>query len=144
VAVCPGSYRGGPHSDNGIQEWYGVNVGITQRFNGTPTDRITQSVYLRELTGLEAVSRKVLLALHRNYAVMAAANAIIQTEAGVGATIFGFITPLEWETITVPPDIKTGDWFWSSNENDLSRPCGLFVNVIFGNAHRPQHLDAMR
>ncbi len=145
IAVYPGECHGGPHSDLGIQEYLGINVGITLRFSGTPQDFISNEIYLKSLRGMEALSRKVVLAVHRNYDVMNGANTIIAEVLDEEvADIEGFITPLDWVWTTPVPEVKLGDWFWSDNENEIARKHGLFLNVSFANAHRPQHLATMK
>jgi hypothetical protein len=154
IAVYPGECRGGPHSDSGIHEWIGINVGITMRFSGTPQDYISNELYLKALTGMETLQRQVQLAIHANYTVMAAANTIIATVNDIAYsagppvvpafTTDKFITPLEWQYTTPVPDVKLGDWFFSDNENEISKKCGLFVDVRFSGAHRPQQLSKMR
>ncbi len=155
IAVYPGDCRGGPHSDQGIHEWIGVNVGITFRMSGTPMDAITSELYLKALTGIEAISRKIMVAVHRNYTIMAAANTIIATASDIAAdpdhdppieafTTDKFIAPLEWRFTTPVPEVKTGDWFSTDNPDAINRKHGLFVNVQFADAHRPQQILKMR
>jgi hypothetical protein len=155
ITVYPGECRGGPHSDQGIHEWIGINVGITLRLSGTPNDAITSEIFLKTLTGIEALSRKVMVAVHRNYAVMAAANAIIATANDVTAdpdhvppivafTTDKFITALEWRFTTPVPEVKLGDWFSTDNPDAINRKHGLFVNIQFVDSHRPQQILKMR
>lgn len=147
IGVYPGECRGGPHSDQGIQEYIGVNVGITIRLSGTPSDRIGQDLYLKALVGMEALSRKVQLAVHRNYDVMGAANTIIGAAVDTISPSFTsqkFITPLEWQYTTPVPEVKLGDWFLTDNENEIAKKHGLYVDIRFAGAHRPQQLLMMR
>jgi hypothetical protein len=155
IAVYPGECRGGPHSDGGMHEYIGINVGITLRLSGTPVDAVTSDLYLKTLTGVEDLQRQIRNAIHRNYTLMGAANTIIAgrydvtadptaTPPVVGFTSDKFITALEWMWSTPVPEIKLGDWFYSDNENEIARKHGLFADVRFANAHRPQRNELMR
>jgi len=137
VAVYPGSWSGGPHTDQGIQEYFGVDVGLTERFSGVPQDRVSEELYLKTLTGLEALANRIRRAIHRNYALVAATNLLLPEGAE------GFIQPLEFTDVTARPEVKLGDWFWATDPKAMTQQCGLFINIRFGRAHRPQHVETM-
>ena len=142
LAVYPGPYGDGGHGDMSIFERIGVNVGITLRFSAVPKDRLASSVFLDALGGIEPLARAVMLACHRNYDLMQAANVIIADDLGLAvgdSTIQPFVEPLVWSGTGAKPEVKFGDWFWATDAA-AAQKSALFVPVTFIGAKRPQTL----
>jgi hypothetical protein len=121
----------------GIDETYGVNVGLTFTTGFIAADR-TENLYLQVLYGVEAVARQVICAVHQNYDLMNAANVLIQQRAlnvGDPDPANKIVEPLRWLGTDTSPQEKTGEWIFGKDDGKV---CCWLLNVYFGQARRLQ------
>lgn len=121
--------------DHDLDEYFGVCVTVTRRVTFSPKDRWGTAVLIKAQTGINAVSRKVITALHKNYAVLNAANVIVGT-AGAGPD--GFVEPL-WYLNASPVALKGPDWFEAADDGTA----GVARTLVFGRARRLQTIHGM-
>lgn len=137
-SVYPTNWNpGGPEVMMGIDETYGIAAGLTFPITHFPADR-TENLYLNVLYGVEATARKVVVALHQNWDVIAAANLLITSRAqalGNIDPVNKIVEPLRWLSSDPQPIPKTGDWIYSAKADTV---CAWLVNIYFGQARRLQ------
>lgn len=137
-SVFPSDWRpGGPEVMMGIDESYGVTVGLTFMASHIPVDR-TEDLYLNVLWGMEATARQVMVAIHQEWDVIALANQIITDRAqalGNLEPVNKFVEPLRWLATDTVPQPKYGDWIFSK---ETDKVCAYLLNVYFGQARRLQ------
>lgn len=137
IAVHPTGWGpGDSRIDHGLDEVYRVTCTITKRISAVPKDRIPSEVFLKTLTGLEALARLAMKHVHQNYDVMNAANDLISGSDKL-------MQPLFWDGNDVPPREETGEWVWSDNPRDMNLAAALVLPVHFREARRMQDYSVM-
>lgn len=136
VAVTEGEWRLDESIGAGdlmLPETFGVEVVVTRKCGVAPFARIGTAILAEAQRGLTALCRKVVVAVHNSYVVMAAANAEVTTATD------GFHHPLVFVNAgrTMP---QGPDWFQAKGQKS-SPPCGLSRTLVFGRAQRVQKLE---
>lgn len=119
-------------NNESLDEYIGLTVTITDRIGMFPFDRQGAEALEKAQTGLETFAEAVVAAIHSNYVLMNAANALI-----VG-TVTTFVEPLRFRH-GEKPTYRDGTWFGAEPEQDA----GLSITVVFGDARRVQKIDDM-
>lgn len=128
LAVHPGT------SDNAARNYLDERVSffvtITYRTGYTPQDRIGEAVLIDPQAGLLRFASRVKAALHMQYDVLAAANALID---GFDDTTNGFVEPPGYRSaVYLGP--QGANWFWGEGVADDTT--GLAVQLTFDGARR--------
>lgn len=97
---------GTPQQDH-LKEQYRISVFINRRTGEVSADRYSD-IYRKLNNGLTAIERKIVRALHGNWEVMTAANALLTQYAG-GDSVQGFQQPL-WYTGRPKTKPRGADW----------------------------------
>ena len=139
VAVHPASWTG-TDNDYELEEIIAVNVTVTMRLGSSPKDRWGVAVWTKQDDGLDAVCRKVIVALHMNYAdVMNVANTTYITTARDG-----FYHPLKFRDGGLPRYV---DHHWFSAAEPESQyqvaEAGVAQTLTFGALARFQTIGGM-
>ena len=118
---------------HGIMEVYAI--GCTWTFMvEAPDDRIPEEGYIKEVTSIEAYSRKVIVALHQNWDIINAANTVIGTHK--------IIEPLRWLGTDAVPTLRDAEWINSPAKHTAAlRP--ITMETRFGGAMRSQTLTSL-
>lgn len=114
-----------------LREEFQIEVTVTIRTGKHPTDR-QAAMYLTATTGMEARCRPVIAAIHRNYALMVAANALIT------GSVNKFQRPLFFRG-SDKSQHKGADWAHGKDGQDNF----LVRRLRFGGALRIQDIDIM-
>ncbi len=132
LAVHPLGWQG-ISGDDDLHEEAQIGVTITLRMGFAPSDRFGVAAWLQANTGLDAVARVVITALHKDQLVRIAANTII------GTTSAGYVTPL-WFMSGANPQFREAAWFSATVDPDAkdTAPCGVSQELRFGRAQRCQ------
>lgn len=118
-----------------LREVFTINVWITKRTGQHPKDRWSE-IYLKNTTGLDALERKVIVALHGNQAVRVAANTLASTPGVNTGDIFQH--PL-WYTGRGATAPAGAEWNGGEAESDT-----FLVRLLqFTGGLRVQALDIM-
>lgn len=126
----------GVEGDWDLSERMGCVVTISKKLGYAPKDRRATDAWAKVLTGLDALSRKVVVALHQNQAVRAQANTYL------GATDGGFVTALLFKGAT-RPEIKGSDWFGTEPSASGDDVIGIAISLTFGMMERYQTIATM-
>jgi hypothetical protein len=113
----PAGYQPGPkQSTSGTvrDRIFSVRVMLVMRCANIARDRLTDAVFLANLTGMEAVIEKIDDAIDWKKEIMAAANTIMSVEY---ETPGAFYEPLRFATIDETPRIVSGALF-KANPNE--------------------------
>jgi len=135
IAIHATGWSPGDIQDYGpvLDEVLSLAVTITVRAPKSPRDRITTNIYLKEATGIEAIARSIMLALHSNVTVLSLANAELED------TEYGYTNTLLWQGTDANPRLVGPDWVWSDNPQ-ASPVAALVTTVQFGMARRIQDI----
>ena len=134
VAVHALSWDPAGPTDRGLDEYFGIGVTISRRLP-YPQDRIPEKVYLTALTGLEAISRTVVIAIHQSYVVLNAANVILDNTS--------FVETLVWAGTDPTPSVHTGEYLFSDNPQHVNQLAALSMTVRFQKARKIQTYAGM-
>lgn len=132
ISIWPGDWRGND-IDNGLDEYYSVNVTVTRRLPYAPMDRWGTEVLVKLSAGLDARVEAIRYRVHMNYSILNAANATI------GVTENGFVEPLRFRT-GGRPELKFPDWFSaeSADGGGAGMNAGVAQTLTFVDARRVQ------
>lgn len=136
VAVHGAGWENGDPVDYALSERFSVDCTITYRLT-MPNDLVMENLFIKTLTGMEALARQITALIHKSYPVMNAANTLL------GTGVEGFYHPLQWDRTDAQPQVKGGEWLFSDNPTEISRPAALVLTVHFTNALRIQHYANM-
>jgi len=118
----------------GVLEEYDVEVVLTRRTTDCPKDRRGRLLWLKATSGIEALTRNVLLAIHDSETlVYTVANSLIP---GVGVTVNGFLELLAGPSQVPGPQPVSSQWFGADGEELTA---GLKVSMVFSGGKRFQH-----
>ena len=122
--------------DFDLGEMFGINLTVTRRTGQYPVDKIGSEL-LYKWSGLLAPRlRQLIKQVHRNFALIAAANVIIASD---GSDTNGFIIGTGLFFLGAgQAEIKGPDLFYADKEKDGSGPCGVCRTLKFGKAERQQ------
>lgn len=138
-AVHAGDWRG-DSADADLQELIGVNVTVTRRVAFAPNDRQGLDVWAKAKVGLDAVLRKIVVAIHHKYDVMNAANVLMEADA---AGSWGFDEPLLFLNGGMPAP-KGPPWFAAEDAGTGKfANAGMAQTLVFGRAKRVQPIESM-
>lgn len=133
----------GQSLDYDLDELCRVQVTLTRRIGEYPLDRLGADLIWKATSGLGPRLRRIITLLHKNYAVMNAANALIDAEAGTAQN--GFVTPL-WFLGASGPQFRGPEWFYGTLREvgkDVFGMYGISRTLTFGKAQRVQRVDFM-
>mgnify|MGYP001563744086 CR=1 FL=1 len=116
-----------PDPADTLDETYGLSVTITQRSAVAPRDKHASEIFLKAITGLGRQAREVMVAVHLNYDLMNAANALMTGEEKL-------CEPLRFRGADASPRTVDGDWFFA----EADKASGMVLEVRFGGARRIQ------
>ena len=139
VSVHPGSWTPSPSGDYDLDERFSVCVTVTMRLGAVPQDRWGPNLLDLINTGLEAVLRQIIGAIHKQESVRNAANTVY----GLTPPLAGFCEDIELVD-GGRPDPKGPDWF--SAEADPADMATVFAHsgvaqtLTFGKARRVQQI----
>ena len=127
-----------PTMQAGIDELYGVAAMVTLRTAQIPVDRLGGEAYIRPLIGIEALCRRVMVAVHMNYDLMNLANSFIPNATHL------FIQPLFWSATDAEPELRDETWVWAKpQEGKAPTICAMTMEIRFADARRPQAQENM-
>ncbi len=135
VSVWPGGTKFGtePGKVTHVRETYDLGVTVSWRISHVPKDRVGRKAWFEAVTGLEALVRKVLLAIHGSETLIyAVAN------GKLGAGVNGFLELLAGPA-NVSQQVVSGAWFGGDQANTKA---GLIVPMTFSGAKRLQALGS--
>lgn len=140
-AIHPGEWRG-DSADADLEELFGVSVTVTRRLGQAPLDRWGTDVWAKIVSGMDVICRKIVTAIHKNYAVLNAANAILEGESPLQG---GFVEPLQFLNASALQQ-KGPDWFNAENLENSHRyaNAGFAQTLSFGRARRVQDITMMQ
>ncbi len=118
-------------STESLEETYGVSVTISVRLPAVPQDRQGPEILAKAGWGLMELAEQVRAAIHSNYELMDAANALIKS-----STTNGFVEPLRFKN-GGRNERKAGDWYAARGE----KQAGMARTLTFGDAKRIQVID---
>lgn len=125
-----------PDLDLGLSELYSFSVTITQRVNAIAQDRIGTDMYVSENLETEKVVRKIIIAIHKQYDIITAANDLIDAE-----TYNQIMEPFRWRGGDAVPILRDASWLktWAPDHiTDPQLDCFLTLQLDFGGAKRMQ------
>ena len=126
------------NGDYDLDEFMGVKITVSMKLGQTPKDRTLTAAWATPNTGLDALCRKALLAIHRQQSVRAAANAIIGATDDIDATPNGFETELWFKNADPEPVPRDDEWFGADQATATQALRGFSVTLTFGEAERMQ------
>lgn len=138
IAVHPGEWFG-QSDDDDLDERVGISVTVTRRSPYAPQDEQGVEVWSRAQDGLDVTLRKVVAAVHKSYAVMNAANALLPTSTTAGVGPDGYVEPLLFLG-GGRPEPKGPEWFSAEGYDGPGRTAnaGVAQTLTFGGARRVQ------
>lgn len=110
---------------NCLDETYSFRVTVTVRTGHAPRDRKRDG-------GAWALALRVRAAIHMNYAIAAAANAV---DAAFVATV-----PPAFQSATYKGAVGP-EWFWSEATGNSSDPTGIAIEMSFSRIRRIQYIE---
>lgn len=113
-----------PQQDH-LKERYRITVFINRRTGGIAPDRYS-NIYSKLNKGLTAIERKIVAAIHGNWAIQIAANEYLNAIAG--DTVQGFQQPL-WYTGRPKTKPRGAEWSGETN-SDGRKPIGWIVREL--------------
>lgn len=132
VAVHAGDWSNA--SNESLDELVGLQVTITDRVGVTPFDRHGVEELEKAQTGLETYAEAVVAAIHMDYALMNAANALISASI---AGVTKFVQPLFFR-FGERPRYRDGTWFGADPPD---ADAGVSITLTFGDARRVQKVE---
>lgn len=128
-----------PTMTAGVDEGYSIAATVTLRTGSIPIDRLGGDLYIRALTGIEALCRQVMVAVHMNYDLMNLANSFLPDASNK------LEQPLFWESCDAEPELRDESWVWAKpQDGQAPTTCALTMEVRFGDARRTQSFENMR
>jgi hypothetical protein len=119
------------------EDEYGVTVVVSMRLGKIPFDRVGAELLAKARAGLNDVCDAIAAVMaNQQYAVLAAANAIIN--ATDGGPWDGFCEPL-FSCMPSAAELVSGDWF-EAGKQAASKYSGVRKRLRFGQARRIQKL----
>lgn len=126
------------NGDYDLDELMGVRITVSMKIGVSPKDRTMTALWSTPVTGLDALCRKALLAIHRQQSVRAAVNAIIGATDAIDATPNGFETELWFQQADPEPVPRDDEWFGAEPSVATQAIRGFSVSLTFGLAERVQ------
>lgn len=121
-----------------LKERYRIKVFINRRTGATAPDRYS-TIYSRFSGGLLVIERAIVAAIHGNWDIRVAANALL-VEAANGSAVNEFLTPL-WYTGRPRTTPRGAEW---SGETSGQNPVGWIVRELnFVGCDRVQPLSSI-
>lgn len=135
VSIHDGGWTGSEHPDYGISEYHSLSVTLTRTVGFAPLEDWGTEVYLTASVGLEAVAREVILAVHKSYTVLTAANERINDSH------HGFCEPLVLQSAG-PVREEGEEWLFGGRvtQEGAAARAALVLPLSFGQARRVQHM----
>lgn len=123
---------------HGLDETFGVACCVSMKGSFSPIRGHAGNLYLKALFGLEAICRKVMLAVHQDYVIVGEANNLIRDVYPTAETD-EIIEPLRWLKTDPVPTFQDHSWWHSDDDSDTF--AGMSMTVYFGGARRIQARD---
>ena len=136
-------------ADYDLSEQYEVNVTISMKLGEVPQDMFGEEAWTKAATGLDAVARTVITALHQNQQVRLTANDGQPYSIGTaGSRPDGFYTTVQF-TGAQAPVFRKASWFNMGEplpadaDDSQAAQCGVSQTLTFGKAQRAQTIAGM-
>lgn len=141
-AVHPGGWET-INGDYDLGETMGAKITVSKKLGDTPKDRTLTAAWSTPVSGLDALARAAILAIHRNQAVRAAANAILGATDALDGTPNGFETELWFQGADPEPVPRDYEWFGAAPPSGSVAVMGISITLRFGLADRVQTIGGM-
>lgn len=131
VGLDSAGYRNNDARGLSLDEVYDLLVVVTFKYAVAPADR--RGLKMQAASEIRDTALRVRAALHMDYGVLNAANALI------GAAASGFVEPLRFRSASAA-SAKGADWVWAE---DAAQPPTVFAAELrFGGARRVQTIES--
>jgi hypothetical protein len=136
IAVHLGSWSMAPMGDWDFHEQVEIQVTVTLRLGDVPLDRYGIAAWVKATSGLDAICRQIIVLLHHNQAVRAAANVYI------GSGSAGFVTTTQLVSAQ-PPKMQRAQWFLGNEPpaDDVQAAMSGVSQTLTFKAQRCQGID---
>jgi hypothetical protein len=140
--VHPGSWAT-QNGDYDLDEMMGVKVTVSMKLGTSPADRYLTALWMTPATGLDALARAAMLAVHRNQAVRLGANVYLGSTDLLDGSPNGFETELWFQGADGEPVPQGDEWFGTEPSVATQALKGMSVTLNFGLAERVQGIQGM-
>jgi hypothetical protein len=143
VAVWPGRWQG--NYVEGLAEEFGCNATVSLRASDVPADAIGEEVWAKDTEGMEAVLRKILVAVFSDRDTSLTDKSVLnRANVYIGSTANGIVEKLQLLDGGRPEE-KGAEWFTARGAGrQATSAAGLAQTISFGGAKRYQRYSNMR
>jgi hypothetical protein len=126
------------HDHRELEELWGFGVTLTKRISAVPYDRLSNSIYLQQLTGFSPIMTRIKLTLHNKYSLTQTLNTKLETtDTEINDLVEArcFSSPAVFINRSAKLRFHDDEWFHGYREGKIFKEgyVGVSMMLNFGN-----------